>query len=122
MPRQDGQAALSASPVAAISREIVRIHARFYGRGPSKAKTVWHGEIVVCVLEEIYTPAERLLVARGRFADVRASRLAFQDQVEPLLREAVEAATDRRVQAFLGQVSPGGVAAEVFGLEHRSTD
>jgi uncharacterized protein YbcI len=119
MPRQAGQAELSPSPVATISREIVGIYARFYGRGPSKAKTVCHDEVLVCVLGEIYTPAERLLVARGRFADVRASRVAFQDQVEPLFREAVEAATGRRVQAFLSQVSPDGVAAEVFVLEHR---
>jgi uncharacterized protein YbcI len=104
------------SLVAEISREIVRIHARFYGRGPTKAKTVWRDEIVICVLEDLLTKAEQLLVDGGRFEDVRAHRTAFQDEVEPLFRSSVEAVTGRRVQSFLSQVSKDGVACEVFVL------
>jgi uncharacterized protein YbcI len=104
------------SLVAAISRDIVRIHARFYGRGPTKAKTIWRDEIVVCILEDIFTKAEQLLVGGGRFEDVRSHRTAFQDEVEPLFRAGVEAVTGRRVQSFLSQVSIDGVASEVFVL------
>jgi uncharacterized protein YbcI len=104
------------SLVAEISREIVRIHARFYGRGPTKAKTVWRDEIVICVLEDLFTKAEQLLVEGGRFADVRAHRTAFQDEVEPLFRSTVEAITGRRVISFLSQVAEDGVACEVFVL------
>jgi len=104
------------SLVAEISREIVRIHARFYGRGPTKAKTVWRDEIVVCILEDLFTKAEQLLVDGGRFEDVRAHRTAFQDEVEPLFRGCVEAVTGRRVQSFLSQVAIDGVASEVFVL------
>jgi uncharacterized protein YbcI len=104
------------SHVAAISRDIVRVHARFYGRGPTKAKTVWRDEIIVCILEDIFTKAERLLVDGGRFEDVRSHRTAFQDQVEPLLRASVAAVTGRPVQSFLSQVSFDGVASEVFVL------
>jgi uncharacterized protein YbcI len=102
--------------VAVISREIVRIHARYYGRGPTKAKTVWRDEIVTCVLQDIFTKAERLLVESGRFEQVRAHRVAFQDEVEPLFRNCVEAATGRRVESFLSQVSIDGAASEVFVL------
>ena len=104
------------SLVGEISRGIVRIHARFYGRGPTKAKTVWRDDIVVCVLEDLFTKAEQLLVDGGRFEDVRAHRTAFQDEVEPLFRGCVEAVTGRRVQSFLNQVSADGVACEVFVL------
>jgi uncharacterized protein YbcI len=104
------------SLVAEISREIVRIHARFYGRGPTKAKTVWRDDIVVCILEDLFTKAEQLLVDGGRFEDVRAHRTAFQDEVEPLFRGSVEAITGRRVQSFLSQVAVDGVASEVFVL------
>jgi uncharacterized protein YbcI len=106
----------SGSVVAEISRDIVRVHARFYGRGPTRAKTVWRDEIVVCVLENLFTKAEQLLIAGGRFEDVRQHRTAFQDEVAPLLRGGVEAATGRRVRSFLSQVSIDGAASEVFIL------
>jgi uncharacterized protein YbcI len=109
------------SLVAAISREIVQIHSEYYGRGPTKAKTIWRDEIVVCVLEEIFTKAEQLLVDHGRFEDVRAHRIAFQDEVGPLFRASVERVTGRTVKSFLSQVSPDGVASEVFVLGPPST-
>jgi uncharacterized protein YbcI len=104
------------SLLADISRDIVRIHARFYGRGPTKAKTIWRDEIVVCILEDIFTKAEQLLVDGGRFEDVRSHRTAFQDEAEPLFRAAVEAVTGRRVRSVLGQVSIDGAVSEVFVL------
>jgi uncharacterized protein YbcI len=104
------------SLVAAISRDIVGVHAEFYGRGPTKAKTIWRDEIVICVLEGIFTKGEELLVAGGRFEDVRSHRIAFQDQVEPLLRALIEATTGRTVRSFLSQISIDGVASEVFVL------
>jgi uncharacterized protein YbcI len=104
------------SLIAEISRDIVRVHARFYGRGPTRAKTVWREEIVICVLEDIFTKGELLLVDGGRFEDVRLHRIAFQDEVAPLLRSGVEAVTGRRVRSFLSQVSIEGAASEVFIL------
>jgi uncharacterized protein YbcI len=109
----------SGSLVASVSREIVRIHAQYYGRGPTRAKTVWRDEIVICVLEDIFTKAERLLVDNGRFEEVRSHRQAFQDEVEPLFRGVVEGITDRQVKSFLSQVSKDGAASEVFVLTGR---
>src|ERR1700744_4199142 len=104
------------SIVAAISRDIVGIHSRYYGRGPTRSKTIWREEIVCCVRGEIFTKAEQLLVDAGRFEDVRAHRTAFQDEVAPLFRGAVETRTGLRVEAFLSQISKEGVATEVFVL------
>jgi uncharacterized protein YbcI len=104
------------SLVATISRDIVRIHAQFYGRGPTRAKTVWRDEIVVCVLEDIFTKAERLLVDAGRFAEVRNHRTAFQDEVAPLFRGSIEAITGRPVRSFLSQIATDGTACELFVL------
>ena len=103
---------------AAISREIVQIYARYYGRGPTKAKSVRRNDIVVVVLEEIFTKAELVLVHAGRFDQVRSHRQAFQDEIEPLFRQVVEQATSRPVRAFLSQVSgdDNGIASEVFVL------
>ena len=107
------------SLLAQISRDMVGIYARFYGRGPTKAKTVWREEIVICVLQDVFTKAEQVLASGGHFGDVRAARVAFQDEVEPLFRAIVEAATECQVRSFLSQVSVDGVAAEVFVLAHR---
>jgi uncharacterized protein YbcI len=108
------------SALDSISREIVQIHANFYGRGPNRAKTIWQRDVVTCILEDIFTNTEALLIARGHFGEVRSSRIVFQDDVEPLFRAVVEKATGRRVESFLSQVSIDGVASEVFLL--RGTD
>jgi uncharacterized protein YbcI len=104
------------SIVAKIAREVVQVHARYYGRGPTKAKAIWRHDIVVVVLEEIFTKAEMVLVEAGRFDQVRSHRMAFQDQVEPLFNNVVEQATGRSVRGFLSQVSETGIASEVFVL------
>ncbi len=107
----------SGTVVAAISRRIVGIYAEYYGRGPTKAKTHWRDDVVVCVFEDVFTRAERILVDGGRFDQVRLNRQAFQDEIEPLFRDAVEVATMRSVKACLSQVNANGVAAEVFVLD-----
>jgi uncharacterized protein YbcI len=104
------------SVVAAVSRQIVGIYADYYGRGPTKAKTIWRDDIVVCILEDVFTRAEQLLVDGGRFDQVRLNRQVFEDQIEPLFHELVEEVTGRRVDACLSQVNRAGVAAEIFTL------
>ena len=113
----DGHDPAAGSIVAEISREVVRIHAQYYGRGPTKARAIWRHDVVAVILEEIFTKAEEMLVEAGRFEQVRSHRQAFQDQVEPLFRNIVEQATGRSVYAFLSQVSEEGVASEVFVLD-----
>lgn len=117
MQTPENQHARSRPIVADISREIVGIHAGHFGRGPTKAKTVWRDDVVVCILEEIFTRSEQVLVDAGRFEQVRSNRQAFQEAIEPLLRQVVEQATGCRVRAFLNQVSADGIACEVFLLE-----
>lgn len=116
MPEQEHTDTRALPVVAEISREIVRIHAEHYGRGPTKAKTIWRDEIVVCVLQDIFTKSEEVLIDAGKFDQVRANRQIFQDAVEPLLREVVERATGTAVCSFLSQVSADGASSEVFLL------
>jgi uncharacterized protein YbcI len=110
--RREGERRIDAD----ISREVVRIHAHYYGRGPTKAKTYVNDEVILCVLGEIYTPSEAMLIEAGRFEEVRANRTAFQDTVEPIMRAAVERISGRQVRSFFSQISPEGMATEVFVL------
>lgn len=106
----------SGAIVAVISREIVRLYADYYGRGPTKAKTHWREEVIVCILEDTFTRAERLLVEGGRFDQVRLNRQVFQDEIEPLLRATIERVAGRKVETCLSQINRDGVAAEIFVL------
>ena len=104
--------------LAAISDGISALHRERYGRGPTKAKTAMSGDVVTCVLEDIYTPAEHTLIGAGNFDVVNASRSAFQDTTRPDLIAIVEEATRRRVRAFTSQVHVDpDLAIETFILQ-----
>lgn len=106
---------------AEISREMVRLYKDLFGRGPTRARTEFAGpDIIICSLENTFTPAERRLVEMGEHQRLRDTRLYFQAATEEKFREAVERATGRKVRAFLsGLDADTDVCAEVFYLERR---
>ena len=99
-----------------ISRESVKLHARLYGRGPTKAKTHLTQDLAVCVLEEVFMPAEKTLIAAGNAQQVRATRDAFQLAVEDDFVAIVEQATGRKVRGFFSEVHIGSETAIEFFL------
>ena len=51
---------------AELSREMVRLYKEQFGRGPTKAKSEFAGpDVLVCTLEDSFTPAERKLAEMG---------------------------------------------------------
>jgi len=101
--------------VSQLSREIVQLHARLYGRGPTKARSYLHNEYAVCVLEEIFTVAERTLIEAGSSEHVQDTRKKFQDAVQGDFVGIVERITGRRVRVFLSQVDiDANLAIEFF--------
>ena len=67
------------SILADISREMVRLYKEQFGRGPTKARTDWAGpDVLICVLEDTLTPAERNLTRLGEHQRVRDMRMFFQ--------------------------------------------
>src|SRR5215204_7206222 len=103
---------------SAISQAIVQIHAEHYGKGATQAKTYAWDNLVVCVLKDVLTVAERTLVDVGRPEAVREIRTTFQSTMETTFRTAVERLTGRPVRSFMSQVDPAtGLGVEVFVLE-----
>jgi uncharacterized protein YbcI len=101
--------------VSQLSREIVQLHARLYGRGPTKARSYLHSDYAFCVLEEIFTIAEKTLVAAGSGEHVRDTRRKFQEAVKDEFIQVVERITGRRVRVFLSQVDvESNLALEFF--------
>jgi uncharacterized protein YbcI len=91
--------------LAAISNAIVTIHAEYYGRGPTKAKTYAFDNYLVTVLEDILTTVERTLVDRGEEALVRRVRLTFQEATADRFISEVAAIAGREVVGYHSQVT-----------------
>jgi uncharacterized protein YbcI len=107
---------------SAIANAIVRLHAEHFGRGPTRARAHVAEDFVLVVLEDVFTTAERTLVAAGRGEEVRRSRDAFNDVLRERFVSAVEGATGRRVRAFMCQTNiEPEMALEVFILEPEGT-
>jgi uncharacterized protein YbcI len=106
------------SVLAEISREMVRLYKEQFGRGPTKAKTNFAGpDIVVCTLEDSFTPAERKLAQMGEHQRLRDTRLYFQHATEDSFRSVIEKILGRRVRAFNSSVDTDtDVSVEVFHL------
>jgi uncharacterized protein YbcI len=108
---------------AMISKEIVRLQAEYYGKGPTKAKTYIVEDLVVVVLEETFTRAEKTLADRGERDAIEHIRRRFQQQMADSFTSIVEQATGRKVRAFLSETDiDTDVSVETFLLAEERTD
>src|SRR5215213_5547018 len=108
---------------ATISSEIVRLQAEYYGKGPTRAKTYIVEDLVVVVLEESFTRAEKTLADRGEREAIQHIRRRFQQQMAESFTSVVEQATGRRVRAFLSDTDiDQDVSVETFLLADDRTD
>jgi uncharacterized protein YbcI len=108
---------------ATISNEIVRLQAEYYGKGPTKAKTYIVEDLVVVVLEETFTRAEKTLAERGEREAIEHIRRRFQQQMADAFTSVVEQATGRKVRAFLSETAiEHDVSVETFLLAEERTD
>lgn len=107
--------------LASISTGLVQLHSRYYGKGPTKAKTYLVNDTVICLLKGGFTRVERTLIDEGEGAAVHNMRRSFQKAMEGQFREIVEGATDRTVIAYMSQVHEDpDMALELFVLEPRA--
>jgi uncharacterized protein YbcI len=108
---------------ARISREMVRLQAEYYGKGPTRAKTYITDDLVVVVLEETFTRAEKTLAERGEREAIQHIRRRFQQQMAESFTSVVEQATGRRVRVFLSETDiEQDVSVETFLLAEERTD
>jgi uncharacterized protein YbcI len=106
------------SLLAQISNAMVHIHKEHWGKGPTKARTIYTEDIVLTRLDQIFTRAETTLIRAGREEEVRNMRIAFQRELEHEFVGAVERLTGRKVQAFVSEMHAGtNMGIELFVLE-----
>ena len=75
---------------AAISRHVVRLFAEYTGRGPTKARTMISGNVIVCVTHDTLTKGERRLVEEGEAEMVISIRRKFQRTMREDLVSGIE--------------------------------
>jgi uncharacterized protein YbcI len=104
--------------LAQISTGLVQLHSRFYGKGPTKAKTHMFDDTVVCVLRGGFTTVERTLLDTGELEPVYQMRRSFQLTMENDFRRIIEDATGRRVIAYMSSINfDPDLAVELFVLD-----
>ncbi len=105
--------------LAELSNIIVRAYRDALGRGPTRARThPANHDLLVCILQDTLTPAERQLLAVGRHEEVRTTRALLISSIEPHLREAVGQLAGRRVVGVVSGFNPWqDIASEAFLLE-----
>ncbi len=104
--------------LAEATNVIVGLHARHYGKGATRSKSYLLDDVLVCVMEDVYTTVERTLIGVGEADQVRATRRAFQEAMQAEFRAEIERVTGRRVLAYISQVvTDPELAVEIFVLE-----
>ena len=106
--------------LAEVTKGMISLHRRFYGKGPTKAKTYAVNDTVISVLEGGFTTVERTLIDQGDVEAVLDIRRSFQRTMEGHFTEIVEKALGRKVIAYMSQIHAGpDLAVELFVLEPR---
>ena len=103
--------------LTAISDGIVALLKEYYGRGPTRAKSYYEDDLVVCVLRGGFTRVEQTLLDGGRGAAVIQQRMAFQDLMRERFTAVIEQATGQRVIGYMsGNQQDPDIMCEVFIL------
>lgn len=92
------------SPLAAISREIVKAMKQYFGRGPTRAKSYFVDDLLFVVMRGGFIEAELTLLKAEQADAVRAFRQQFENVMTERLIAIVEQLTGRNVVTYQSQV------------------
>jgi uncharacterized protein YbcI len=104
--------------LAEVTKGMISLHRRFYGKGPTKAKTYAVNDTVICILEGGFTTVERTLIDEHDVDAVLEIRRSFQSAMEEQFTDVVESALGRKVIAYMSQIhADPDLSVELFVLE-----
>jgi uncharacterized protein YbcI len=103
--------------LTAISDGMVGLLKEYYGRGPTRAKSYYEDDLVVCLLRGGFSRVEQTLLEGGRGSSVIRQRMEFQDLMRERFETVIREATGRRVIGFMsGNQQDPDIMCEVFIL------
>ena len=107
-----------AGALSEVTRDLVRLHSEYYGKGPTKARSYMINDTLISFLEGGFTTVETTLIDDGKSEAVHEMRRSFQMAMEDRFREVVERATRRNVIAYMSQIhTDPDMAVELFVME-----
>ena len=90
--------------LARLSNEMVRAQKKFYGMGPTEAKSYLVDDLLFIVMRGGMTTAEKTMLEFGQQDLVRQFRQTFENEMTKRLTEMVEEITGRSVCTYQSQV------------------
>ena len=103
--------------LTAISDGMVALLKESDGRGPTRAKSYYEDDLVVCVLRGGFSRVEETLFEGGRGAAVIQQRIEFQELMRERFEAVIAGATGRQVIGFMsGNQQHPDMMCEVFIL------
>lgn len=106
-----------------IATSLAALMTHYYGHGPTASRAIWTDDVVVVILEETFSVAEKRLIELGQVEEVKNIRRTFQADMAEDFRQIVEQATGRKVVAFISDTDvKAALAVELFILGDGKTD
>src|SRR3954470_16925849 len=90
--------------LAHISTEMVRAQKKYFGKGPTSAKSYMLDDFLLIVMRGSRTVAEATMLEFGQADLVREFRQQFENQMTGRLTGMIEALTGRKVLGYQSQV------------------
>ena len=110
--------------LASLTRELIGLHKRYYGRGATRAKALFaHDNLLLVEMEDVFLTMEHTLVSKGQRDVVRQARRTFQSAMREEFIDTVERLSGRRVENYEGVTftAPDRIL-EIFYLEPVETE
>ncbi len=105
-----------------VSNVVARLYLDTFGKGPLHSETFIRGDMVVTVLRDVLTQAEKLLYANGKGDSVLTTRMLWQHATDLRFKEGVGRALGREVLvAISGFELDHDMASETFILAPSSS-
>ena len=87
-----------------ISNEMVQAQKRFFGKGPTSAKSYMMDDLLIIVMRGGFTVAENTMLEFGQQDQVRQFRQLFENEMTGRLTGMIEKLTDRKVLTYQSQI------------------
>jgi uncharacterized protein YbcI len=101
-----------------LSRELVAVMKKYFGKGALKAKTYFADDLCFVVMRDALTTAELTMLENDGQDAVRQFRMAYQETMKEEIVSVVERVTRRRVLTYYSQLLfDPHVIVEVFVFE-----
>ncbi len=105
-----------------LSDEMVRAQKKYFGKGPTRAKSYMLDDLLIIVMRGGFTTAEKTMLDFHQEDQVRHFRQTFENEMTERLTDMVEDITGRKVLGYQSQVLfEPDVVVELFVFDEKAS-